>query len=381
MRITLGLALCLLIALPLGAQDLEIHHINIGQGDATLILGPVQNGNRVSVLIDAGDITSGGKPDGGAIVLAALQRLGISRLDVFIATHYDADHIGGIVTGAPQTHGSSFVLGADNVPGSVGDDDGDGVADWLDAARTLPDPEELGRGDDIVVTTFLDRGDTNPPSSATYDKYIGIASSMGARLSATSQTSVDNFLIDLGAGARLDLLTANGFVRARGTRVANVNTENERSLGFLLTYKSFHYLIAGDLTGRAFGQENAQVEQAVAQWLAAQQIDVDVLHANHHGANNGSADDFLQVVQPEVVVISAGNGNPHHHPHAETLVRLANAGAQYIYQTNWGTTEGETPPEVRQRQAIFQGDVVITTDGTMYEISTRRRFSVDRVVP
>lgn len=381
MRTILGLALSLLIALPLGAQNLEIHHINIGQGDATLILGPIQNGNRLAVLIDAGDITQGGDPDGGAIVLAALQRLGITHLDYFIATHYDADHIGGVVTGAPQTHGSSFVLGPDNVPGSVGDDDGDGTTDWLDAARTRPDPEELGRGDDIIVTVFLDRGDESPPSSATYSKYIGMATSMGVRLSATSQTSVDNFTIHLGGGARLDLLAANGFVRGRSQRVPNVDTENERSLAFLLTYRSFHYLIGGDLIGRTFGQENAEVEQAVAQWLAAQQIDVDVLHANHHGANNASDAAFLQVVQPEVVVISAGNGNPHHHPNAEALVRLVNAGAQYIYQTNWGTTEGETPPQVRERQAIFQGDVVITTDGTTYEVSTRRRLPVDKIVP
>lgn len=377
----LAVLIALFLAPIAGAQELEIHHLNIGQGDATLILGPLDSGTRVAVLIDAGDIAQGGKPDGGAIVLAALQRLGITRLDYFVATHYDADHIGGVVTGNPSVHGSSFVLGPDGAPGSIGDDDGDGRADWLDDDHTLPDPDEIGRGDDIVVTAFLDRGDASPPSSATYRKYLGMATAMGARLSAIGQTAVNSFWINLGGGARLDLLAANGYVRGRTTRVPNVNTENERSLAFLLSYKGFHYLIAGDLTGRAFGSENAEVEQAVAAWISAQGIDIDVLHANHHGANNGSADAFLEVIRPETVVISAGNGNPHRHPHLETLQRLVAAGVEQIYQTNWGSTEGEMPAPVRERQAIFQGDVVITTDGVTYDVWTRRRFPVDRMVP
>ena len=43
------------------AGELKIIHINIGQGDATLILGPADDaGDRVSVLMDAGDIPHGG---------------------------------------------------------------------------------------------------------------------------------------------------------------------------------------------------------------------------------------------------------------------------------------------------------------------------------
>jgi hypothetical protein len=65
-----------LLAVRAPAQNLVIVHKNIGQGDATLILGPPDgNGNRVTVLVDSGDIRSGGDPDGVAIVLNELRDL------------------------------------------------------------------------------------------------------------------------------------------------------------------------------------------------------------------------------------------------------------------------------------------------------------------
>ena len=93
----LGLAPHLgLSSLAFAAQDeLEIIHSNIGQGDSTLIIGPEQNGKHISVLIDAGDRFG---PDGGEIIHGLLKDRGIKTLDMFIATHYDADHIGGVAS-------------------------------------------------------------------------------------------------------------------------------------------------------------------------------------------------------------------------------------------------------------------------------------------
>ena len=151
------------------ANELIIIHINVGQGDSTLLLGPEVSGSRVAVLMDAGDIPMSGDPDGGRIVGAVLQEHGIGELDYFIASHYDADHIGGAVAGSAAHHGHSFILGGNNVPGSVGDDDSDGDQDWLDADTTKPDPDALGTSDDIPIGTFVDRGDPSPlrPTLAT----------------------------------------------------------------------------------------------------------------------------------------------------------------------------------------------------------------------
>lgn len=104
------------------AQLLEITHIRVGQGDATLIEGPPgAGGARVRILFDSGNIS---RPDGGALVARALANRGIRELDYFIVSHDDADHIGGAAAGG--IHGSSFILGLDQAVGNPGDDDGDG---------------------------------------------------------------------------------------------------------------------------------------------------------------------------------------------------------------------------------------------------------------
>lgn len=61
-----------------------IHFIDVGQGDAVLIQGP----GGQNVLYD------GGRNDTDA--LGYLQTLGIQKLDLVIASHPDADHIGGL---------------------------------------------------------------------------------------------------------------------------------------------------------------------------------------------------------------------------------------------------------------------------------------------
>jgi competence protein ComEC len=65
---------------------LEVHFINVGQGDSTLIVGPTGE----TVLVDTGDFR-----DDGTYVLDYLQSRGIDRIDALVSTHADADHIGG----------------------------------------------------------------------------------------------------------------------------------------------------------------------------------------------------------------------------------------------------------------------------------------------
>jgi beta-lactamase superfamily II metal-dependent hydrolase len=71
-----------LLAAPLSAQSLELYFLDVGQGDAVLI----REGGKTA-LIDAG-------PDGR--VLAFLRALGVDTLDLVVASHNHADHIGGM---------------------------------------------------------------------------------------------------------------------------------------------------------------------------------------------------------------------------------------------------------------------------------------------
>jgi len=68
-----------------GVQDtLTLHFLDVGQGDAVLLRAP---GGR-NVLYDGGPSAEG--------VLAELRSLGVETLDLVIASHNHADHIGGL---------------------------------------------------------------------------------------------------------------------------------------------------------------------------------------------------------------------------------------------------------------------------------------------
>jgi competence protein ComEC len=64
---------------------LEIHSIDVGQADATLLIGP-----EGTMLIDSGDWR-----DDGSTVIDYLEARGVERIDYLVTTHAHADHIGG----------------------------------------------------------------------------------------------------------------------------------------------------------------------------------------------------------------------------------------------------------------------------------------------
>ncbi|PZM61865.1 ComEC/Rec2 family competence protein [Paenibacillus dendritiformis] len=70
------------------AGTLQVYYLDVGQGDSTLIKTP----KGQHILIDGGDNHK------GQDVVEYLESLGITQLDVVIATHPDADHIGGLDT-------------------------------------------------------------------------------------------------------------------------------------------------------------------------------------------------------------------------------------------------------------------------------------------
>lgn len=68
-----------------GQGTLEVHFLDVGQGDATLI----RQGEH-AMLIDGGDNSE------GTAVQAYLQSQGVEHLDYVVGTHPDADHVGGL---------------------------------------------------------------------------------------------------------------------------------------------------------------------------------------------------------------------------------------------------------------------------------------------
>jgi len=76
-------------------RTLEVTFLDVGQGDSILVRAP----SGGSVLIDGGGRpgqTRTGWDVGRQVVVPALLVAGVRRLDAVIATHCDADHIGGL---------------------------------------------------------------------------------------------------------------------------------------------------------------------------------------------------------------------------------------------------------------------------------------------
>ncbi|MBO5241551.1 MAG: MBL fold metallo-hydrolase [Lachnospiraceae bacterium] len=65
-------------------SEMQVHFIDVGQGDATLVLS-----GKHAMLIDTGDNSKGTK------VQLYLKNQGVEKLDYLVLTHTDADHIGG----------------------------------------------------------------------------------------------------------------------------------------------------------------------------------------------------------------------------------------------------------------------------------------------
>ncbi|KGA83386.1 competence protein [Lysinibacillus fusiformis] len=68
-------------------HEMRVHFIDVGQGDSILIESP----NGKTMLID------GGVKGAGQQVVSYLKELGVNKLDQVVATHPDADHIGGLI--------------------------------------------------------------------------------------------------------------------------------------------------------------------------------------------------------------------------------------------------------------------------------------------
>lgn len=74
-----------LVTSPTSHEEVNVHIIDVGQGDSIFIQTPKEN-----IIIDAGNK---GK---GETVIDYLKQHGVKKLDAVVSTHPDADHIGGL---------------------------------------------------------------------------------------------------------------------------------------------------------------------------------------------------------------------------------------------------------------------------------------------
>lgn len=247
------------------AGQLQIHCLNVGQGDAALVISP--SGRRL--LVDAGYDSLGTKK-----VLSWLAGLGIRSLDWIVATHYHADHIGGL------------------------------------------DEVIAGLGLDSVREAVLDRGWSY--STTHYDDYVRAAG--GKR-----RTIADGRVLDLGGGATATCRAVNGNGRLTQPFTDPPYSENDMCVALVISFERFDFSISGDLSG-----QTTAYYRDIETSLAPEVGPVEVLRVNHHGSEYSSNQYFVSTLAPLASVVSCG-ANDYGHPNSGVISRLRAFGA--VYQT------------------------------------------------
>ena len=104
---------------------------------------------------------------------------------------------------------------------------------------------------------------------------------------------------------------------AQGDRYENVNNS---SISFRLLTDDGVFYFSGDL-------EKEGEEELLK---SGQDLRADVLKAGHHGSRTSSSEAFLDLVQPDIAVISCGINNTFKHPHPETLEHFSERDIEFF---------------------------------------------------
>ena len=251
---------------PEPTRPVEAHFVDVGQGEFTLFDGPEAN-----VVVDTADWQDEN-------VMPYLRERGIEEVDLVVATHPDADHIGQF----------------DDVMENV-----DVTEVWMS-------------GTPHTTQTYEDAVDAVIESDAGYYE----------------PRAGENFTV---GGMRIEALhPGEGELTGDGQK---------DSVSMRVTYGETSFMMTGDAEK---GAEREMVENAEDGEI---ELDSDVYQMGHHGSKTSSSRVFLEAVDPEVAVYSAGEDNSFGHPNDEVLARHAEMGIEVYGTDEHGTVVVEAEPD------------------------------------
>ena len=250
-------------------DQLTVCMLDVGQGDSLLLQFP----GGGTMLIDGGSTSK--KDVGSKVILPACKYYGINRLDLVMMTHADDDHISGI----REIMQAGYPIGTFLMTGVIPD------SDMADSDSAYLEMETLAKQDGARVRKIL-RGDR------------------------------------IAAG-QVQLTCLHPFASYHS------DDRNGYSGVLALQYGRFDMLFTGDLSEDG--------EEGIRQYYHKKGIHflkdgLEVLKVAHHGSRYSSTESFLDFVNPQSAVISAGAHNRYGHPHRQTLKRLRKR-TKHIYVT------------------------------------------------
>ncbi len=275
-------------------------------GEAALIVGPTGR----TALIDAGNDSH------ADAVLAAVQRwTGGHRVDVLVATHFHADHIGGLSALAPDLEVGALI------------------------SRGLVDLQDANASELEGLGALVEAGTEHRP----------LCDEAGC-------PGLDE-PVDLG-GPTIHWLAANARDR-QGPLVEGELEENARSVVGVLRWGDFDLLFGGDLTGGGKGTPDVETPLAARAPASLWPVDgVEVLQANHHGIRSSTNDAWLDRAfaggGDRQWLVGAGPGYAAA-PHQDLLDAVApRLGGGRIWASGTGSLAG-----THERLTEAEGDVAI----------------------
>ena len=225
----------------------------------------------IHMLIDGGSSDKSDVAD--YQMMPYLKYEGVSYLDAVVVTHPDSDHVSGICSMLQQMKTSGISIGT----------------------LYLPDVGETGRNEEYHDLERLAQG------AGVSVRYLSVGD-----------------VLQCGKVMLTCIHPEEGWEKAE---------PNAYSTVLYLKYGNFGALFTGDLEGEG----EKLVQERLGDFpLAADGI--TMLKVAHHGSKNSTGEAFLQTVNPQIALISAGQNNRYGHPHRELIQRLEDCGCR-IYRT------------------------------------------------
>ncbi len=317
-------------------NQLEIHHLNIGNGDATIV-ALVEGGN-----ITAKVIIDGGNSNSRRYLLPYInQELNNTHFNLVILSHYHRDHYNGLLALKRGQITADSVIDAGgyslNLMGNALDPNNTGFPPFPppNAWKTNLHQYWLNFNNNFErITEFNDI-----PNQISDSIIIGAIS------------GIDVVLVNV-AGAGFNIENNN----IQRSIVAGRNNANNFSLGWIINWGEFRYYTAGDIGGYSAnynynGQQQhcssyVDQESGIAEGLqdlvqyatpfGNQNVMYDghicAFKTSHHGSACSNNSALLDTMRAAVSITSAGSNRRWKLPKPASIYRIS----QYVPITNWG---------------------------------------------
>lgn len=329
---------------------LKLDFINVGYGDAILIREEALSGERYSMLIDSGDLTTGEFHPGCKRISAArfLEKQGIRHLDLLVLTHLHLDHAGGLAALLPGVSVGEFwtnYLPEQSLWTALPCADpsfSNGANCLLRSMKVYVEALSAMRKEGTAIR-LLDRSGSGG-TFGTGELKIRIFCGNRALL-ARQKVILDHVLQGAPDGKELDEL--DRFI-------------NNTSIRLRLAYGGRAVELPGDIYASC--------------WAGYPPDRCDLLKVPHHGHRDSLTPQILDALAPQYAVLSVSNSRTDDCPSKKILELLHAAGCR-VFVTDAVQIDGG-PPRYHESVSFSIG-----RDGTMRTSEAQEGVSRNRAAP